>query len=118
MRTSTPSASTASKVTPSIPGAPLKDRLELLGELRITVADQETMSQEALDGIREVPRDLGHEGSAWMRHDSRNIDSTGLEIDEEQDVHRLQPAEGPDLRREEVRGRDLTPVSLQERLPR
>ena len=73
--------------------------------------------REAINDIGQVARNLGHEGFPGIRSRSREVDLPAPQIDHEKDVVGHQTAWRPDLGREEVHSGDLTPMSLQERLP-
>jgi len=64
-----------------------------------------------------VPGDLGHPDAVGIRRHAGDVNATGMEVDEEQDVVRDRAADGPDGFGEEVRGPDGLDVPLDEVVP-
>ena len=44
-------------------------------------------THDAILEIREVPRNLGHEGVLRIRRDTSQLDASGLQIDHEEHAH-------------------------------
>jgi hypothetical protein len=64
--------------------------------LAITVADEKSLSIEhAVDGIRQLPRDLEHERFVRMRCTGDDLDPPRVEFNDEDSVVRDQAAESP-----------------------
>src|SRR5690348_4082523 len=62
-------------------------RVEDGGELAVTVVEQEPQPGGAKIQVhQQVPRLLGDPGTGWMGCDACDVDLTGGELDEEQDV--------------------------------
>src|SRR5712691_1192831 len=92
----------------------LEHLIEGTGELLIAVADEEAHLCRGFVTIEgEVPRLLGDEGLVRVRGRAGDVHLPGADLDEEQDVERLQ---GDGLHREEVAGED--PLCLRTQEPR
>ena len=79
--------------------------------LPIAVADQDAVAIEhVLVRSGELPDDLPYEGLVWMRRGADERNAAGVQFDHKQRVVGDQAADGPDLRREEVRGQYRVPM--------
>ena len=74
-------------------------------------------AQKSIEAIREVSCDLYHPLTVWLVDDPGNVDSTTLQIHEEQDMITDDARERQNLDCEEITSRDSAPVSLQKRAP-
>jgi hypothetical protein len=85
---------------------------------RVSVANQDAMATEhAVICVGQHTSDLAHEGVIWMRGRAHEMHASRFQFDDEKRVVRHQPANGPDLGGEEIRGRDRVPVGGQKRTP-
>ena len=97
----------------------LQQTPESAAEFAVAIHDQESLVPEkAVHRVRDVPSDLHHPGSVWVRRNSRDMDSSRREFHDEQDVEGNESTESPYLDGEEVGGRKAFPVRLEERAPR
>lgn len=64
-----------------------------------------TRSEEAVYIVNQVSRNLGHPLVIGRRRPTGKADSSGLRLDDEQQVKRHQSASRPDVDRREVDGR-------------
>jgi hypothetical protein len=96
-----------------------QELLEVVRVQWVSVDDEVAETIEwAGDGIGQVARDLRHPRAVGMGRDARDVDSTRLEVDDEENQVTYEAADGEDLDAEEVRGGDGTPVRLEKRVPR
>ena len=65
--------------------------------------------QKPVYSVAEVPRDLGHERISGMPCYTGDVNASRLQVDNEEDVVRLESERRPHLHREEVCRRDLPP---------
>ncbi len=92
---------------------------ELVGELRVSIADQKVMAkEESVNHVSQVAGDLGHEQIVGMACRSSDVDSPSPQVDQEQRVVGDQATWSPHLGREEVGRGDLAPVRLEKGRPR
>src|SRR5919197_5847104 len=84
-----------------------EDLVEGTGELRVSIPEQDMPLLKA-SGDREVPSLLSDPGRVWPTAGTSHVDSPGGELDEEQDVERLQEHR---LHREEVAGQHPLPCA-------
>src|SRR5919197_4436096 len=87
-----------------------EDLVEGTGELRVSIPEQDMPLLKA-SGDREVPSLLSDPGRVWPTAGTSHVDSPGGELDEEQDVERLQEHR---LHREEVAGQHPSPLGAEE----
>ena len=73
------------------------------------------ISKKAIMGIGDIARDLCHPGVVRMWGNTRDVDLSRREIDEEEEVVRDQPLERQDLHAQEVGRRQTLPVGFQKR---
>jgi len=90
-----------------------EDLVEAPGELRVPIPEQDVLVPEG-SGDREVPGLLGHPGRVRSAGGAGHVDPSGRELDEEQDVERLQEHR---LDREEVACDDSSALCSQELAP-
>src|SRR6266536_313084 len=88
-----------------------EDLVEAPGELRVPIPEQDVLVPEG-SGDREVPGLLGHPGRVRSAGGAGHMDPSGRELDEEQDIERLQEHR---LDREEV-AREHSPALCSEEL--
>ncbi len=97
----------------------LQDLSEPICEVGVTVQDEKpSVPKEATFGVGEDVRDVGHEHPVRVHGGGDDLDGPGRMVDHEEGMMRHQPAERPDLGREEVRGEDGRRMRLQEGPPR
>jgi len=91
---------------------------ELLRVERVAVEDDvPVVFEKPSEDIDEVPRRLRHPRITGVVNDAGDLDASGLEVDDEQDVIADEADEGEHLDGEEVGGGDDVGVGLQERAP-
>jgi hypothetical protein len=74
--------------------------------------------QHAVDGVGEIARHLLHPGAVRLANDAGDLDTSRLDVDDEEDVVADQADEREYLNGEEVGSRDGAEMGLEERLPR
>ena len=74
--------------------------------------------EESTVAIGQIPRDLAHPLTIGLLKDPGDIDSTSLEIDDEENEISNQSRSRKHFDAEEIRRNDGSPIFLQERLPR
>jgi hypothetical protein len=93
----------------------LEHLIEGTGELLIAVADEVAYGSLGIVTVEgEVPRLLGDEGTVRVSSRAGDVHPSGADLDEEQDVERLQE---DGFHREEVAGEDPRSLSAQELRP-
>jgi len=109
----------AARETTDLHSAIAEKTAKLSREERVAIEDQELcVPEEAVEGVREVPRDLHHPGLAEIGRDPGDVDTSRLELHEEQDVVTHEPMECQDLDGEEVGAEGAVPVSSEKVAPR
>jgi hypothetical protein len=79
---------------------------ELNGEERISIVYQVAHAlQDAVDGVGEIARHLLHPSAVRLPTDAGDLDTSRLDVDDEEDVVADQPSEREYLDREEPRWR-------------
>jgi tetratricopeptide (TPR) repeat protein len=97
----------------------LKEVLDIRAPFPVAVADQDSsIAEHPVGCIRDRPAHLPHEGLVRVRRGPDNPDSSRMQFDHKQRVVGDEPADGPDLGREEIRRDNRAPVRTQKRLPR
>jgi len=92
-----------------------EDGIEGLGEFRVPVADQEAESADLITEVpQEVPGGLGGPGCGRVRGHPEEMDPSGADFHDEQDVEAAQP---DGLQGEEVGGQQAGGLSAQEGKP-
>src|SRR5512133_2975188 len=66
------------------------DVIEGPGELAVAVADQESEAALLIKCAKEIPGLLGDPGAGGVGGDTGEVDSSGVQLDEEQDIQSLQ----------------------------
>ena len=88
-------------------------------ELRVAVDENVRMvSQKTINGVGEIPRRLPDPRAIRSRGHAGDLDSSGLEVHDNEDIHRHESTERPNFRRCEVDGGKRVPMGPQERTPR
>lgn len=91
---------------------------ERRAELAITIEDQEPLlSQEAIDAVGQVARNLLHEVIVGIRSAGDDLDGSRGKVDDEERVVGHEAVRRPDLGREEVASGDRCCVRSQELTP-
>jgi hypothetical protein len=85
------------------------------GELAVAVADQEPEAGLLIKRAKEIPGLLGDPGAGGVGGDTSEVDSSGVQLDEEQHI---QPLQEHGVHGEEVTGHDAGCLPAQERPPR
>jgi len=92
---------------------------ELLSELAVAVADQQPVGEEeSVHSVGQVSGDLRHERFAGSGGGASDVNSSTLEVDQEQGVVGNEALWGPHFGGEEVRRSHFAPVRLEKRTPR
>ena len=71
--------------------------------------------EKAINGIREIPRELLHPGAVWCPRDPGDHHLSCSQVDDKQNRIPHEAAWCPDLHREQIGGRDRVPVGHEER---
>ena len=93
--------------------------LEVVRVQWVSVDDEVAESLEwTSHDVGQIARDLRHPLAVGTGDDARDVNSTCLQVDDEEHQVTHEASDGGDLDAEEVRGGDGTPMRLQKRFPR